>query len=109
MNWDKKYIEQLKAQTRRPSTPGDLLEDLAESVALNQGELATRLGVSRPSVNELIRGRRRLTHDMAHRLGRLFGNGPEIWLKFQANLDLWDALHADTSPYESIEPLKEAA
>ena len=101
--------EKLKAQSRRPNAPGDLVAELAENVGLTQTDLAARLGVGRQSVNELLKGRRRLTADMAHRLGRLFGNGPELWLNMQNRCDLWDALHADTSPYEGIEPLKEAA
>jgi plasmid maintenance system antidote protein VapI len=40
------------------------------------------------------------------RLGRLLGNGPEIWLRMQQTLDLWDlAKHRD---YEKIQTLKAA-
>ena len=28
---------------------------------------------------------------MALRLGKLMGGGPDIWMKMQADVDLWDA------------------
>jgi len=43
--------------------------------------LADALGVSRQSVNELVRERRAVSPEMALRLGRLFGNSPAFWLK----------------------------
>ncbi len=101
--------EQLQRMTRRPSTPGEVVGGLLEDAALSQTALAERLGVSRAQISELIRGRRALTPDMAHRLGRFFGNGPGVWLRMQANVDLWDALHMDSSAYSSIERWQEAA
>lgn len=98
-------IEQLKRRTRRPSTPGAVVQGLIEENGLTQTELAARLGVSRATVNELLRGKRALTPDMAHRLGRFFGNGPGLWLRMQATVDLWDALRMDTMTYQTIEPL----
>lgn len=102
-------VEQLKKMTRRPSTPGDLLADLLECNGLSQGEAAARLGVTRQTVNQLINGKRALTPDMAQRLGRLFGGGPELWVLMQQQVELWDALHADSKIYESITPLETEA
>lgn len=99
-------IEALQSRTRRPSTPGFVVESLLEENDLTQTQLAQKLGVSRATVNELLRGKRALTPDMAHRLGRFFGNGAGLWLRLQANVDLWDALHLDTALYNSIEPLE---
>jgi antitoxin HigA-1 len=31
------------------------------------------------------------TPDMAVRLGKLCGNGPELWLRMQATYDAWEA------------------
>lgn len=49
------------------------------------------LGVSRQSVNELLRERRAVSPEMALRLGKLFGKSPEFWLNAQRAVDLWDA------------------
>ena len=56
--------------------------------------LAAAIGVSRQSVNELLRGRRAVTPAMALPLSKLFGNSPEFWLNAQRAVDLWDAARA---------------
>lgn len=102
---DDRKLARLGKMQRRPSTPGALLMDLMECNQLTQGEVATRLQVSRATVNRIIGGHRAITPDLAHRLGRLFGNGPAIWVKFQQQVDLWDTLHLDDSQFQQIEPL----
>ena len=57
---------------------------------LSVSRLAQALGVSRQSVNELIRERRSVSPEMALRLSRLFGNSAEFWLNAQRAVDLWD-------------------
>jgi len=66
------------------------------------------LGVSRQTMNELLRGRRAVSPEMALRLSRLFGNSPEFWLNAQRAVDLWDAARAIKRQVERIKPLKVA-
>jgi addiction module HigA family antidote len=68
-----------------------LREDFVPDFQLTASRLASAIGVSRQSVNELLRGRRAVSPEMALRLGKLFGNSPEFWLKAQSAVDLWDA------------------
>ena len=78
--------------TRRPSHPGEMLrEDFLPDFGLTVSQLATAIGVSRQSINELLRGRRAVSPGMALRLAKLFGNSPEFWLNAQRAIDLWDA------------------
>lgn len=56
---------------------------------LTVAQLATALGVSRQSVNELLLERRAVSTEMAMRLARLFNNSPDFWLNAQQSLDLW--------------------
>ena len=78
--------------TRRPTHPGIMLrEDFLPDFGLTISQLATTIGVSRQSVNELLRGRRAVSPAMALRLAKLFGNSPEFWLNAQRALDIWDA------------------
>jgi addiction module HigA family antidote len=102
-------IERLKERKVRPATPGDLLADLIESNHLTQTEVAARTGVARATINRIVQGRRAITPDLAQRLGRFFSNGPAIWLNFQKQVDLWDALHASSAPYRFIKPLSHSA
>ena len=69
---------------RRPIHPGEILrEDFMPDYDLSVSGLASALGVSRQSVNELVRERRAVSSEMALRLARLFGNSPELWLNLQ--------------------------
>lgn len=92
---------------RRPTHPGAILrEDVLPHLRMTQKEFADRLGVSRLTVSEVIHEKRSVTADMAMRLGRLLGNGPEIWLRMQQAVDLWEL--EQRGGYEHIQTLKAA-
>lgn len=91
---------------RRPTHPGEMLrEDFMPDYGLSVAQLASAIGVSRQSINELLRERRSLTPEMALRLGRLFGNSPEFWLNAQRAVDLWDAAQTIEEDVARIKPL----
>ncbi|HQH74129.1 MAG TPA: HigA family addiction module antitoxin [bacterium] len=72
-----------------PVTPGSiLLTEFMEPLGLSQNKLARELDVPAARVNSIIRGTRRITPDMALRLGRFFQTGPELWLNLQQRYDL---------------------
>jgi addiction module HigA family antidote len=94
---------------RRPTHPGEMLrEDYLPDYGLTVASLAESLGVSRQTVNELLRERRALSPEMALRLSRLFGNTPEFWLNAQRAVDLWDAAQAIKPDVDRIQPLSAA-
>lgn len=94
---------------RRPTHPGEMLrEDFLPDYGLTVAGLDEVLGVSRQTVNELLRERRALSPEMALRLARLFGNTPEFWLSAQRAVDLWDAEQAIGAEVEKIRPLDTA-
>ncbi len=75
----------------RPTHPGViLLEDFMKPLGMKQTVLAKAIGVSTVRVNELVKGKRRITTDTAVRLGKLFDIEPEFWLNGQQAHDLWD-------------------
>lgn len=93
----------------RPTHPGEMIrEDFLPDYGLTVSSLARALGVSRQTMNELLRERRAVSPEMALRLSRLFGNSPEFWLNAQRAVDLWDAAKAIKSQVDSIKPLKVA-
>jgi addiction module HigA family antidote len=61
---------------------------------MTQTELAQRIEVSYPRVNEIVNGKRGIIPDTALRLSQLFGTTPEFWLNGQRNWDLWRAMHS---------------
>ena len=82
-----------------------LREDFLPDYGLTVSSLAGALGVSRQTVNELLRERRAVSPEMALRLARLFGNTPEFWLNAQRAVDLWEANRAIGEHIERIKPL----
>lgn len=91
---------------RRPTHPGEMLrEDFMPDYGLTVSSLAAAICVSRQSVNELLRGRRALSPEMALRLAKLFSNSPEFWLNAQRAVDLWDAAQAVKDDVACIRPL----
>jgi antitoxin HigA-1 len=102
-------IPNTRPMQRRPTHPGEMLaEDFMADFDLTVSGLADAIGVSRQSINELLRGRRAVSPEMALRLGRLFGNTPEFWLNAQRAVDLWDAARAIKGEVARIKPLRVA-
>ncbi len=94
---------------RRPTHPGEILrDDFLPDYGLTVADLATALGVSRQSVNELLRERRAVSPAMALRLSRLFGTSAELWLNLQRAIDLWDAEATIEEEIRRIKPLRVA-
>lgn len=69
--------------------PGDILvRDFMEPLQLSSYKLAKELGVSVPTVNEIVRRRRAVTAEMALRLARYFGTTAQLWQNLQCQYDL---------------------
>jgi addiction module HigA family antidote len=77
---------------RPPTHPGEILgEDVLPALNLTISNAAERLGVSRQTLHRIIAGKTAVTPEMAVRLGKFCGNGPEGWLRMQEEYDLWYA------------------
>ncbi len=82
-------------RNRPPTHPGEMLfEEFVKPLDLTQAELARRLGVSYPRLNEIIKGRRSVTPDTALRLSRVLGMSADFWLGLQQDWDLWHAMNS---------------
>jgi addiction module HigA family antidote len=92
-----------------PTHPGEMIrEDFIPDYNLSTTSLAKALGVSRQTINELLRERRSITPPMALRLSRLFGNSPEFWLNAQRTRDLWESERRFKKELNQIHPLNAA-
>ena len=88
---------------RAPTHPGAILaEDVLPALELNITAAAKALGISRNMLYKIIREESAVTPEMALRIGRLAGNGPEIWLRMQNAYDLWHASRSLGKDLESI-------
>ncbi len=73
----------------RPIHPGEILrEDILPAVARPKTEIAHLLGISRYTLYAVLNEKHPVTAEIALRLGKMFGNGPEIWLNMQKQYDL---------------------
>jgi addiction module HigA family antidote len=89
---------------RQPAHPGEILrEDILPSLRMNVSDAAKALGVSRQMLHRVLAGESVVTPEMALRLGKFCGNGPEVWLNMQMNRDLWDAREAIADQLDAIE------
>jgi addiction module HigA family antidote len=95
---------------RPPMHPGALLrKDVLPALGRPRGEIAKLLGVSRPTLNDILREKQPVTPAMALRLGKLCGNGPTLWLNLQRGVDLWKAKRQLSGKIERIPTLQQIA
>ena len=76
---------------RAPTHPGAAIEDILVDLPQSKAEIARLLGISRQQLYDILSEKRPVSANIAVRLGKLFGDGPDIWLRMQAAYDAWHA------------------
>jgi antitoxin HigA-1 len=77
---------------RQPTHPGALLrEDVFPAMDVTVSGAAKSLGVSRQLLHKILAEKAPITPEMALRLGKFCGNGPDLWISMQTGYDLWRA------------------
>lgn len=91
----------------RATHPGEILrEDVLPALDITKTRFAELLRVSRQTLYDLLGEKQPVTPQMALRLGRLLGNGPEIWLRLQGAYDLATQLEVLAPELEQIRTLE---
>ena len=86
----KKFIA--REPLRAPTHPGDVLKhDVLPALGLSVSVAAKQLRVTRQTLHKIMRGTMAITPEMAIKLGKFCGNGPDVWLGLQNAFDLWHA------------------
>ena len=85
-----------------PVHPGEVLKDELEERGLSQSALAEHIGVLPKTINEICRGKRGISAEMAIKLSRALGASPQFWLNLQNN---WELCQLDQSHYKHIKRL----
>jgi len=89
--------------------PGEILrEEFLKPVGMSVYELAKRLHVPAPRINDIVLERRGITADTAVRLSRFFGTTEQFWLNLQDAYEVSRVKAARAAELERIEPLKTA-
>lgn len=92
---------------RCPTHPGKILAEALDAIGEPKTRIAEHLGISRQHLNDILGGRKPITANVAVRVGKLIGNGPDIWLRVQVAHDAWHA--ARIVDVDSIPTLKAKA
>lgn len=75
-------------------SPGEMLrEEFLKPLGIAQAEAARRMDISARRLNEVVRGKRRVTVDTAWRLSRLLMTSPQFWTRLQADWEVHRASH----------------
>ena len=78
-----------------PHPAAVLRDDVLPALGLTVTQAASQLGVSRVTLSRVLNGRAAISPEMALRLqawlGKERGGDAGLWLRLQANYDLWQA------------------
>lgn len=82
-----------------PVHPGEVLKDELEEMGLSQTALAEHIEVLPKTINEICRGKRGISAEMAVKLSKALGASPQFWLNLQNN---WELCQLNEANYKSI-------
>jgi addiction module HigA family antidote len=76
----------------KPMHPGIVLHEVyMKEMDLNQSQLAAMCGCSPRKINEIVNGKRAISPEFAIVLEEVLGASAEMWVRTQAEYDLWQA------------------
>lgn len=95
-----------KENRARPPRPNEVILDLMHNhLRVTQTKLAEAMGVSRPRMNMLIKGRLQISPNTALRLERVSGIRAEYWTALQAAYDLFEEESAHRQEFDQLQRL----
>jgi len=90
--------------------PGEVLrEEFLKPMGISAYELAKRLHVPAPRVNDIVLERRGISADTAVRLSRFFGTTEQFWLNLQGAYEISRVKAEHATEIELITPRAAAA
>jgi addiction module HigA family antidote len=93
---------------RLPTHPGAILrEDVLPALGISVTEMARHLRVTRQQLHRVLAEQAGVSPEMAVRIGKLCGNGPDLWISMQQTYDLWHAqqkLNREIKRIPTLEP-----
>ena len=74
----------------KPMHPGTVLSEIyMKEMDLNQSQFAEKCSCSARKINEIVNGKRGISPDFAIILENVLGTSAEMWVRIQAEYDLW--------------------
>jgi addiction module HigA family antidote len=85
--------------------PGEILREVfLKPLGMSAYELAKRLHVPAPRVNDIVLERRGISADTAIRLSRFFGTTEQFWLSLQCAYEVSRVMAEQSAEIERIQP-----
>ena len=85
-----------------PIHPGEVLQDELEELGLTQSAISNHIGVLPKTINEICRGKRGISAEMAVKLSRALGASPQFWLNLQNS---WELSQLGEDVFSDIDPI----
>jgi addiction module HigA family antidote len=82
--------------------PGAVLADELEERGIAPSALAAHIGVLSKTLNEICRGKRGISAEMAVKLSLALGASPQFWLNLQKN---WELSQVNRRAMRRIKPI----
>jgi len=82
--------------------PGLVLQDELEEMGISQTALAEHIKVLPKTINEICRGKRGISAEMAWKLSKALGASPNFWLNLQNN---WELSEVSKRRFEGLEKI----
>jgi addiction module HigA family antidote len=89
-----------------PVHPGEILQEMLDEKRVSQSQLARHLRTDVARINEICRGRRGISAEMAVKLAKAFGTSQGLWMNLQKN---WELSQVDPRTASAIRPLRALA
>jgi addiction module HigA family antidote len=92
---------------RQPVHPGEILKkDFLEELLITQTELASALGTTFRTINEIVNERRSVSTEIAIKLSKFFGTSVELWLNLQNQFDIYKVYNNKKEMIERVRPFR---
>lgn len=83
--------------------PRKILLEMIEENGISQARLARHLKMDPSKINEIYKGRRGISAEMAMMLGKAFGVSAGTWMNLQKN---WELSQVHSAISDAVEPIK---
>ena len=92
---------------RIPSHPGQILkEEFLDELNISQTELASALGTTFRTINEIINEKRNISTEIAIKLSKFFRTSIELWLNLQNQYDIYRIYNKKKEMIDKVHPMK---
>lgn len=95
-----------------PTHPGELLREVVLPALKAAGtpavQVEAHLGLKHSAFYAFLRGETPLSAELALKLGKLCGNGPDLWMNLQKDWDLTEARRRLGAALDAVPTLKVA-